>query len=402
MKKISFLGDIMCEKPFLKAAIKRNNDFYSAFASLQDLLSESDFVVGNLETPIAGKELGYTKDLYAFNTPSEFLDGLKKLKIDLYITANNHCLDRGIKGLENTLEELDKRGMPHTGTARSKEEQQNIFTCQLDDICCAFLSYNAYINEDKWFKFKSEFNKYNVNGLINIDMLVRYRETHRTKAIPFYTIRKAIGSLLPKNFDIYVKGKLGYKFSPYVDNEPLSEIEGDYLGDVKSMINLARQKADIVFMLPHCGGQFNVAPGIRSKELFQKLLEFDIDALIASHPHVIQCVKSVNGKPCAYSLGNVSMSMSSPYLVREALPQYGMIFHTYIEDKKIVKTSFSFIKIVEEKDNYPIVFPVDELYKKCDGRKRDLLEKELAQLYSRVTGEDAFPGVKREYEFLTI
>ena len=79
-----------------------------------------------------------------------------------------------------------------------------------------------------------------------------------------------------------------------------------------------------------------------------------------------------------------------------------MIFHTYIEGKKIVKTSFSFIKIVEEKDNYPIVFPVDELYKKCDGRKRDMLEKELAQLYSRVTGEYAFPGVEREYEFITI
>ena len=113
MKKITFLGDIMCEKPFLKAAIKRNNDFYSTFARLQEMLSESDFVAGNLETPIAGKELGYTKDLYAFNTPSEFLDGLKKLKIDLYLTANNHCLDRGVKGLEgksNSVSGMQKAG----------------------------------------------------------------------------------------------------------------------------------------------------------------------------------------------------------------------------------------------------------------------------------------------------
>jgi poly-gamma-glutamate synthesis protein (capsule biosynthesis protein) len=402
MIKISFLGDIMCEMPFLKAAIKRNNDFYSAFARLQDLLSESDFVVGNLETPIAGKELGYTNELYAFNTPSAFLDGLKRLKIDLYITANNHCLDRGVKGLENTLDELDKRGMSHTGTARSQEEQKKLFTCQLKDTNCAFLSYNAFINEDKWLRYKKEFKRYNVNELIDIDMLVRYKEAHRMKAIPFYTIRKAIGSLLPKNFDIYVKEKLGYKFKPYVDNEPLSEIEGDYLDDVKSMIGVARENADIVFMLPHCGGQFNIAPGTRSKELFQKLLEFDIDALIASHPHVVQCIKSVNKKPCVYSLGNVSMSMSSPYIVKEALPQYGMIFHTYIENKKIVKTTFSFIKIVENKDHYPIVFPVDELCQKVDGEKRDSLEKELSQLYYRVTGESAFSGVEREYEFLII
>jgi poly-gamma-glutamate synthesis protein (capsule biosynthesis protein) len=401
VKKITFLGDIMCEKPFLKAAIKRNNDFYSAFACLQEMLSESDFVVGNLETPIAGKELGYTKDLYAFNTPSEFLDGLKKLKIDLYLTANNHCLDRGVKGLENTLGELDKRKMPHTGTARSQEEQLNIFIKELGDTSCAFLSYNAYINEDKWLKYKDEICKYNVNGLIDNDLLIKYRETHRAKTIAFYKTRKLIGSLLPKNIDIYVKGKLGYKFSPYVDNEPLSEIEGDYLENVKYEIKLAKQKADLVFIFPHCGGQFNEKPGIRSKELFEKLVEYGADAVLASHPHVIQCVKSINGKPCAYSLGNVSMSISSPYLVKEALPQYGMIFHTYIENKKIVKTSFSLIKIIEEKDNYPIVIPVDELYQKYDGEKQELLEKEIKQLYSRVTGKNSFPGVKREYELLT-
>lgn len=392
MIKISFLGDIMCEKPFLKAAIKRNKDFYSAFAHLQDMLSKSDFVVGNLETPIAGKDLGYTKDLYAFNTPSAFLDDLNKLKIDLYLTANNHCLDRGLKGLKNTLEELDKRGMLHTGTARSQEEQQNIFVRQLGDVNCAFLSYNAYINEDKWFKYNSEIHDYNINELIDINLLIKYRENYRKKTIPFYKSRKAIGNLFPKNFEIYLKKKLGYKFKPYVDNEPLSEIKGTYFDQVLDTIRTAKQKSDLVFVLPHCGGQFNTAPGIRSKEIFQDLLENGADAVVGSHPHAIQNIAFINDKPCVYSLGNVSMSPSSPYIVKSSLPQYGLVFHAYVEDKKIVKTSFSVIKTHElAKDAYPIVSPIDML------KKDDYLEEDIKQLYKTITGSDSFPGIQREY-----
>ncbi len=399
MIKISFLGDIMCEKPFLKAAIKRNKDFYSAFAHLQDMLSESDFVVGNLETPIAGKDLGYTKDLYAFNTPSAFLDDLNKLKIDLYLTANNHCLDRGLKGLKNTLEELDKRGMLHTGTARSQEEQQNIFVRQLGDVNCAFFSYNAYINEDKWFKYNSEIHDYNINELIDINLLIKYRENYRKKTIPFYKSRKAIGNLFPKNFEIYLKKKLGYKFKPYVDNEPLSEIQGIFLDSVNKDINRAKQKADLVFVMPHCGGQFNVNPGIRSKEIYNKLLEFGADAVIGSHPHVIQKITLYGNRPCVFSLGNASMSPSSPFIVKSALPEYGLIFHIYIEKKKIIKSSFSIIKSINEPDNYPILKPINELYNELSKEDKANLENEVKAILKRIFEDNKTNIIiQKEYE----
>ena len=63
MKKISFLGDIICQLPFLKAAQQRGNDFYTTFSALNPLLNESDFVVANLETPIAGENSGYSNEL---------------------------------------------------------------------------------------------------------------------------------------------------------------------------------------------------------------------------------------------------------------------------------------------------------------------------------------------------
>ena len=48
MAKITFLGDIMCEGPFLNAACKEGGtyDFSECFREICGLLSESDYVIG--------------------------------------------------------------------------------------------------------------------------------------------------------------------------------------------------------------------------------------------------------------------------------------------------------------------------------------------------------------------
>lgn len=76
--KITFIGDIMCELPLLKASRTKNGyNFYGVFSHTQELFRKSDYVVGNLETVFAGKDMEYTNTLYSFNTPDEFLDALK-------------------------------------------------------------------------------------------------------------------------------------------------------------------------------------------------------------------------------------------------------------------------------------------------------------------------------------
>lgn len=397
MKKISFLGDIMCEPPYLEAAIKRGHDFYTTFSNIKNLLNESDFVIGNLETPIAGEKLGYTSSLYSFNTPASFLDALKKIKIDLFLTANNHCLDRGVEGLINTLDELDKRSMKHTGTFRDVEEQNDIFTCELDGSICSFISFNAYINGDKWLTYKKDLSSYNINQLIDMDLFTEYREKYRANSIPFYKLRKKLSTLFPSQLYALIKKKMKYKFKPYVDNEPLEEIEGIYFEKAVETIKKALIISDFVFAMPHCGGQFNTAPGTRSKEIFQKLLEAGASIVIGYHPHAIQAITLCHDKPCVFSLGNASASPSTPYLVKSSLPQYGLIYHVYIDNKKINKTAFSIIKMIEEPDQYLMVYPVDELIKICDNVQQQSIIDDLSLLYKRVTGSDTFPGVMREY-----
>lgn len=353
MIKISFLGDILCQLPFLRSAQKRGNDFYTAFEGLQPLLQDSDYVVANLETPIAGEEAGYTNDVYSFNTPAAFLDALKRLKIDLYLTANNHCLDRGITGLKNTLRELDDRQMAHTGTGPKRYH-----LAKIGDTIIAFLNYTACVNEDKWNLYGHELGENDLNLLIDIDKYLAYRTQTRKQTIPFYTLRKKLGSVIPKSIQLKLKSALGIKQHPTCYNEPLAEVAGSYLNQVKQDIAKAKSEADLVILLPHCGGQFNTKPGKLSQEIFQKLFEFGADAVIGNHPHTIQETGFHEGKPYAYSLGNVSFSSSYPFQVKESNPEIGMIFRLFIDDRIIVITSSTLIKSIEDSYCYPIIKPL--------------------------------------------
>lgn len=358
MIKISFLGDILCQLPFLKAAQKRGNDFYTAFEGLQPLLQDSDYVVANLETPIAGEEAGYTNDVYSFNTPAEFLDALKRLKIDLYLTANNHCLDRGVTGLKSTLIELDNRQMAHTGTGPTRYH-----LAKIGDTIIAFLNYTACVNEDKWNLYGHELGENDFNLLIDIDKYLAYRTEKRKQSIPLYTLRKKLGGCIPKSFQLKLKSALGIKQHPTFDNEPLAEVAGAYLDQVKQDIVKAKSEADLVILLPHCGGQFNTKPGKLSQEIFKTLFDFGADAVIGNHPHTIQETGFHEGKPYVYSLGNVSFSPSYPFQVKESNPEIGTIFHLFIVDKKIAKTTSSLFESTEGPDHYPILKPDYEFNK---------------------------------------
>ena len=122
--KITFTGDILIYKSQDKACVDRNgNRNYSAiFNQVKMLFISSDYVVGSFETVLAGKEAGYTKADYSFNTPDELLVALKETGFNLLTTANNHCFDRGIAGIKRTMFKIKEIGLEYTGTRLSVEE----------------------------------------------------------------------------------------------------------------------------------------------------------------------------------------------------------------------------------------------------------------------------------------
>ena len=115
------IGDIMAHNGTYEAA--QTGDTYQfdyMFADIPPYVADADYIVGNLETVFAGRDRTYSS-YPAFNTPEQMGESLARvLGLDLLSTANNHSMDRGISGLETTLDFLDSYGIAHTGTYRSE------------------------------------------------------------------------------------------------------------------------------------------------------------------------------------------------------------------------------------------------------------------------------------------
>ena len=145
---MAVIGDIMCHTTNFYDAYNSETDSYDfskVFTQIQSYTQNADLSVGNLETTFAGKNIGYT-GYPTFNTPEQLAKNLVDLGLDVVSTANNHSLDKRYAGLENTLNELDKVGLSHTGTSRSKEEQDTIVTKNINGINFAFLSFTYGTN----------------------------------------------------------------------------------------------------------------------------------------------------------------------------------------------------------------------------------------------------------------
>ncbi|MDU7551917.1 MAG: nucleoside-diphosphate kinase [Streptococcus mitis] len=53
--RISFTGDIMCELPTLRKSKIKNQYNFDGILSRSDIFGKTDYLVGNLETVLAGK-----------------------------------------------------------------------------------------------------------------------------------------------------------------------------------------------------------------------------------------------------------------------------------------------------------------------------------------------------------
>lgn len=400
MKKITFLGDIMIEPPVLKAAKRPGGkyDFSDVFKFVKPMFDEADYVVGNLETPMAGKEAKYTLHHYAFNAPDEYADAVKEAGIDLVSTANNHTFDRGYDGLVRTIEVLEKKGIPYAGTCLPGAERPEAYYFELDGTKIAVVVYTygtnyggsggKYLAEGEW------------QGTVNL-----LRPQPLSSYLPGVLHGKTWVDKLFKKMQAEPRGRIK-KFLGMchtyarADDRLDKEAMEPYMQQMQADIRKAGEKADLVLFYPHMGGQFNLKPGYFTQYVAERALEAGADAVIASHSHCPQLAKFENGIPLAYSLGNFNMSPRSSLAYHENLSEYGLLLHLYIEDKKIQKVTWTPILNYEKPGTQVSGYPVHEYYKTLTREKDKIrLEKDMRKLYGTVTGKVLEGEVFRaEYE----
>ena len=396
IQKITILGDIMCEPRLLKAARTRDGSycFSGVFQNIKGLLSESDYVIGNLETPLAGENAGYVRSLFRFNAPDSFAIAAKEFGINLLLTANNHCLDRGLDGLKRTVQVLENNQIPYAGTFSDPSKRGNTYV-RVGDTRVAVIAYTYGTNYSDNHIILSGSEK----GYVNLlrPQTEPYFIYHAPKRTLGNRILNKTANLFHGDKRYYARKALGIPVNQaHADDNLVLDTLAPYLDQLLADIDEAKKQADVVLFCPHMGGQFNAVPGEFSRYITSAAVERGVDAVIASHPHVVQEVKWQHGIPCFYSLGNFSMSPNSVYLVREHFPEYGMLAHLYLEDARIVKTSFSIVRIVEK--DFLTVYPVDVYAGQCSPKEAARLSEQLRQIIQTVTGKEPDGAlIQKEY-----
>ena len=142
-----FVGDAMQHKPQIVAATRDDGtlDYSQCFTMIEDDIAAADYAVANLEVPLGGRPYsGYPM----FSAPDEFARQLGASGFDLLLTANNHCLDRGSKGLKRTVRVLEDMKMSCIGTYASREQRDSVvpFIADVKGVGVAFLNYTYGTN----------------------------------------------------------------------------------------------------------------------------------------------------------------------------------------------------------------------------------------------------------------
>lgn len=142
-----FVGDLMQHQAQIDAAQtpEGNYDYSPCFSLVKEQISRADIAIGNLEVTLAGKPYrGYPN----FSAPDEYLQAIKDAGFDVLLTANNHCLDRGKKGMERTICMLDSLHIPYAGTYRNATErrQRYPFFINKNGFRIAILNYTYGTN----------------------------------------------------------------------------------------------------------------------------------------------------------------------------------------------------------------------------------------------------------------
>ncbi|OGI25472.1 MAG: hypothetical protein A3J76_03720 [Candidatus Moranbacteria bacterium RBG_13_45_13] len=219
--KLLFVGDMMFDRHIREAVAKYGKGDYGYILELvKESLSQYDLVIGNLEGPITNKKsvsvntkMDESKN-FVFTFDPAVAKVLFENNIRLVSLGNNHILNQGAGGIEQTKKYLGEAGVDYFDPG----------------------------------------------------------ETRSFHGISF----------------------VGYNYS--ADNS-----ENQVLEEIK----LAKEQSDIIIVCPHWGTEYKVGdPGQKIKELARKFIDAGADAVIGTHPHVVQSSEEYNGKKIYYSLGN--------------------------------------------------------------------------------------------------
>lgn len=209
----------------------------------EDMLAEltsADILMINNEFPFTTSEDKWPDKKYNFKVDPKYVSVLTDMGVDIATLANNHALDYGRSGLTDSITTLESAGIKSSGAGNSLAEASALKTFEVEGKTFGFLSASRVIPSGAW----------------------------------------NITDCQPGLFCTY---------------------------DEKLLVNAiteARSQVDYLFVYVHWGIERVEYPENYERDLATKYIQAGADAVIGTHPHVLQGIEFINGKPVFYSLGN--------------------------------------------------------------------------------------------------
>lgn len=207
---------------------------------LRQQLCSADLFILNQEFPFGTTGEQAPDKQYTFRVPPQYVSMEKELGVDLVTLANNHILDFGREPLPETFGALSEAGIAYMGAGMNLAEASACRTFTIQDQTIGFLAASRVIPVASW------------------------NAGSKTSGV----------------------------FTTYDPTRLVEEIAK------------AKEICDFVVVYVHWGIERNTTPEEYQRNLAYAYIDAGADAVIGSHPHVLQGVEYYQGKPIFYSLGN--------------------------------------------------------------------------------------------------
>lgn len=243
-----FAGDVLLSNHVLNAYDKAGGITGVLDEKIRDQIAQADLFMVNQEFPFSDRGTAAADKQYTFRLPPSKISIFQEMGIDLVTLANNHILDFGTDGLQDSCETLDGAGIPYVGAGPDLERAKKLETVELQGGTVGFLGLSRVYMDSSW---------------------------------------AASG------------GRPGV-FSTYDSKLPVEEIKK------------ARDACDYLVVYVHWGVERETMPEDYQRTLAKAYIDAGADLVVGSHPHVLQGLEYYKGKPIVYSLGNFVFGSSIP------------------------------------------------------------------------------------------
>ncbi len=329
-------GDVIMHDAVIQSGKKDSGDYdYTGiFKEIKPYVQKSDFSIISYEGVSLDSDKNYT-GYPLFNAPPAIMEAFSDTGFKMVNTGNNHCLDRGLKGLLETGNIIKQLKMQVIGTFQDIAVPRHKIH-DLNGIKVGFLSYTYGCN-------------------MNENRLTKEEQ------------------------DIHLN---------LIDNEKL-----------KMEIEALSKTTDMVVVLVHWGIEYRQEPTDAQKKLADSMFLWGADIVLGSHPHVVEPseIRETDGKNkyVIYSMGNFLSNQiggNNPNPRNNDLTEDSMMISLEIEkDLETGKTSLTSVKHIPtwvyrymENGIYQYtIFPIPSPEHESLNKHDDTLAEKLRNSYNR-------------------